>query len=775
MKSNKKNIIVLLVLVMGFVFLPNIKLDFGDGQKTNVINPKESGGYFETSIYIDATATGVGAHNWTWAVDQPWCRGSGTINEPYIIENVTIDASSSPTGSGIFIENSKNEYFIIRNCTAYNAVMGSGGIKLDNTNNGTLTKNNCSNNFFGIYLEPNCNNNTVSGNTVNNVATGIYLTVNCDNNTISGNTAKDTSYGIHLNGDCDNNFISENTVNVSFGIGIYLVSNCNNNTISGNTAINCSLSGISLSNCDYNNITGNTAKNNTHYGIYIDGCNNSTISGNTANDNQYGIYLFQSNNNTISGNTASNNSFAGIRLINNCHNNTISGNTLNYNDDYGIYVYQSNNNTISGNTANDNKQRGIFLNDSNNNIVSGNTANDNKYGINLFQSNNNTISGNTANDNDDYGMYLQSGSSKNTISGNTASNNDNFGIILDTDCDNNVISGNTANDNYVFGIYLNYSNENTVSGNTLSDNLIGICISDNSDENTIHENFFLNNGQHAFDNGTDNRWNSTTIGNYWDNHTGPDTTPQDGIVDVEYTFIGGTAGSVDYLPIAEDGAPSITINSPDPGAVFDITAPTFNVRITDDNLDEMWYTLDGGLNNYTFTANGTINLTAWTTSLDGSVTISFYANDTLGHVGSAGVNLIKDTIDPIITINSPNPGETFGNTAPSFNVTVTDTNLDSVWLVFEGVTVNLNTPIVGTIDDTVWLALPGGTYTITFYANDTVGHETSEAITITKSIPSNAGIGLDYFMTSFLIFIMGGMAVIVIIARIHLKKRITSA
>ena len=42
MKSNSKKIVILIILAIGFVFLPNMMLDFGDGQKTNVINPKES-------------------------------------------------------------------------------------------------------------------------------------------------------------------------------------------------------------------------------------------------------------------------------------------------------------------------------------------------------------------------------------------------------------------------------------------------------------------------------------------------------------------------------------------------------------------------------------------------------------------------------------------------------------------------------------------------------------------------------------------------------------
>jgi len=108
------------------------------------------------------------------------------------------------------------------------------------------------------------------------------------------------------------------------------------------------------------------------------------------------------------------------------------------------------------------------------------------------------------------------------------------------------------------------------------------------------------------------------------------------------------------LPIAEDGAPSITINSPDPGDVFYSTAPSFNVRITDDYLDEMWYTIDGGLINNTFTANGTIDQTAWAALSEGPITISFYANDTLGNEASEDVIITKSIPptgdDPTIVI-----------------------------------------------------------------------------------------------------------------------------
>ena len=55
-------------------------------------------------------------NNWSATADSyDWCSGDGSWSSPYRIENVSIDASSSPTGNGILINNSKSDYFIISN------------------------------------------------------------------------------------------------------------------------------------------------------------------------------------------------------------------------------------------------------------------------------------------------------------------------------------------------------------------------------------------------------------------------------------------------------------------------------------------------------------------------------------------------------------------------------------------------------------------------------------------------------------------------------------
>ena len=44
--------------------------------------------------------------NWTIANETDWCSGSGTWSDPYLIENMRINASLSPIWCGILIDNS---------------------------------------------------------------------------------------------------------------------------------------------------------------------------------------------------------------------------------------------------------------------------------------------------------------------------------------------------------------------------------------------------------------------------------------------------------------------------------------------------------------------------------------------------------------------------------------------------------------------------------------------------------------------------------------------
>jgi peptide/nickel transport system substrate-binding protein len=89
--------------------------------------------------------------------------------------------------------------------------------------------------------------------------------------------------------------------------------------------------------------------------------------------------------------------------------------------------------------------------------------------------------------------------------------------------------------------------------------------------------------------------------------------------------------------------PDITIHSPVSDQVFGVDAPTFSITIIDESpIDSTWYTIDGGVTNYTFYGlTGAINQNAWDSASQGNILIMFYAEDDTGKIGTSSVTVIK--------------------------------------------------------------------------------------------------------------------------------------
>ncbi|MHA1191714.1 MAG: hypothetical protein ACTSP9_05395, partial [Promethearchaeota archaeon] len=103
MKSKLKKITYLFIGLLIAILLNNTFI-FNNDAQTELSIPHQSAGYSESFIYIDG--------NWTeTATTYDWCYGDGSWSTPYVIENVSINAISSPTGSGILINNSLDVYF----------------------------------------------------------------------------------------------------------------------------------------------------------------------------------------------------------------------------------------------------------------------------------------------------------------------------------------------------------------------------------------------------------------------------------------------------------------------------------------------------------------------------------------------------------------------------------------------------------------------------------------------------------------------------------------
>ncbi|WP_410509446.1 NosD domain-containing protein [Methanosarcina hadiensis] len=206
----------------------------------------------------------------------------------------------------------------------------------------------------GVYLVR-CSNCTVTGNDLSDNYIGIYLRYS-DYNKVLNNAVLGGYRGIYLQ-DSNYNNISENGASSSTQYGIHLTRS-QRNTLSNNIA-NSNNYGIVLENASHNSLNGNTVNSNNAYGLYLTSSSDCGLIGNTASGNDRGIYLIRSNSTTISGNKVSGNDVFGI-LASYSNYNTISGNTANTTF-RGIHLDSSDGNTVSDNIVAFNSVSGLFM------------------------------------------------------------------------------------------------------------------------------------------------------------------------------------------------------------------------------------------------------------------------------------------------------------------------------------------------------------------------------------------------------------------------------
>ncbi len=456
MKSNQKSkVIVLLILGINFASFPivSFKLCFITDINNNNQEFKDALTSDDTKLKISLVSGKIHINNnWTAAKTAGICTGNGTSSEPFIIEDLVINGEGS--GSCILIENS-NAFFKIENCTIYNSgSMGSdAGIKLDNTNNSQLIRNNCSSNYIGIRLSYS-NNNTISENTAtSSIESGIFLYFS-NNNTVVNNSLYWGRDGIHIF-ICRNITITDNKMN---DCGMILYGDLSSNSIKADTTNLVNGKPIFY----YNNEIHLGPDNFTNAGqVILYDCHESSVE----------------NLNTSYGSI-------GIALSS-CTNISIRGNVANKNKNDGICLSESYNNILKENNLDGNLESGIDLEFSHYNAISKNNASDNFNGISSWICDSNNISGNNFNNNRGYGVYLHD-SEYNNITNNILNKNQFSGVFLHAS-NYNLISGNTIIKNLLSGIHLHTSDDNTISGNYLIEN--GKCIKEENSEGNI----FINN------------------------------------------------------------------------------------------------------------------------------------------------------------------------------------------------------------------------------------------------------------------------------------------
>jgi parallel beta-helix repeat protein len=622
-KLLKNKSIIILVLATVILLIPSFFIHswitIGNNlssEKSKFDDLNDSGFWTLASpIHID--------NNWSaTASTYDWCSGLGTPTNPYVIENVTIDAQDS--GNGIHIQNT-DDYFIIQNCTLTNSeVSPQAAIKIEFVGNGTITGNNITNNNGRGILISSGNHMLIEDNHLSNNGYGISLSYSNDN-IVSNNYIENSDwYGIYL-WDSDNNIISENDVihNGYYGIvhGIYISESGSpsyvdsvNNTIIHNHVDNNRKSGIYINSCDNDTIFGNEIENNLDVGVYLDDSDNINIIGNRIQSNVGGCINTQSSLNTkeqwnvcnyiidpfiidelgggdftwnqisqfawCTGDGSYSNPYSiasvvvdaqsvgsCIRIENSYIKYFIIDGCLTMNaqatgGEAGVVFDSVHNGTILNCEIVEN-YLGIYLSQSENITIKGNSVdNNNGQGIVLYQSKNNHIIGNEQSVSSYYGLFLNAGSNNNSISGN-------------------IFQENTGAATHGDGIRIKDSESNNITENLLMYNDKGIRIQDNSHFNRIINNTILNNTVYGALVAANNReslnnhfslniFDNPSALNAYDNGTG--TTWDNGEIGNYWSDYGGDDAN-------DDGIGDSSHSLPGAGAGID------NYPIWDDGID----------------------------------------------------------------------------------------------------------------------------------------------------------------------------------------------
>ena len=204
----------------------------------------------------------------------------------------------------------------------------------------------------------------------------------------------------------------------------------------------------------------------------------------------------------------------------------------------GLYLESVWNCSLSNNTLLLTDQ-GIVLNNSQGNYLNGNLVSLGSEGITLDNSEENVLSNNQVVKNNK-GISLKN-SANNTLVNNTAGSNE-IGILLQMSQGNKLAYNLILKNEY--GIRGQATKSNILTNNNLYLNGIGVYLRSSSN-NSFYKNEFIN-FLNAVDEGK-NLWNSSSTGNFWDNHTRTDTDGN-GIIENQYV-INQTAGAIDYMPL----------------------------------------------------------------------------------------------------------------------------------------------------------------------------------------------------------------------------------
>jgi len=191
--------------------------------------------------------------------------------------------------------------------------------------------------------------------------------------------------------------------------------------------------------------------------------------------------------------------------------------------------------------------------------------------------------------------------------------------------------------------------------------------------------------------------------------------------------------------------PVITVLNPSSEKLFGVSPPVFNLTVVEEQLNRTWFSLSNGTIEFTqelsFTSGGStveisgqINQTFWNCFSDGNITVRFYANDSSGNLNWSEITVIKDATAPAISILNVMANEEFNNTAPEFELAITEIHLNFMWYTVNGSEIVYFNGSSCLIDQGIWESLPNGSVSVQFFALDEIGNLGTFEVVVIKQI-----------------------------------------
>ena len=172
-------------------------------------------------------------------------------------------------------------------------------------------------------------------------------------------------------------------------------------------------------------------------------------------------------------------------------------------------------------------------------------------------------------------------------------------------------------------------------------------------------------------------------------------------------------------------SPILTINSPTANQFIAQSNVRFNITLNEQG-SSAFYTLNSGVTNISMSTIDNLNYNATNTSIaNGQYIVRFYTNDTSGNRNdTTQISFTIDTINPSITSLTESPSDPTNyssGTKYEFNATITDTNLQTALIQFNG-TNYTTTNLTANVYNFSITNLAAGTYNYYWYANDSANN-----------------------------------------------------